>query len=263
MTLLSISQFTLSFTRYVGLLRQRQVAALSELTFSLARGEIVALVGASGAGKSLLAHALFGILPPNAVTAGLLLLDGQALDFGPNADHRGRRMGLLPQSPSHLDPLVRCGRQLSWAAARSGRRADTDELASDLEQFGLSADVLRLYPHELSGGMARRVLLAMATVGKPDLVVADEPTSGLDPDSSAIVLGHLHQLANGGKGVLLITHDLSHALPFAQRVAILRSGRLAGLEPSSAFSGDGEALHSDYARQLWRAMPDNSFFAGL
>lgn len=259
MTLLSVQEFSLAFLRYDGLLRQRQTLALKDLTFSLERGQMLALVGASGAGKSLLAHALFGILPPNARVQGQLLFDDRPLDAQSMVRHRGRKMGLLPQSPSHLDPLVRCGHQLSWAAARSGRKASRAALAESLARVGLAPDVQRLFPHELSGGMARRLMLAMATIGQPDLLVADEPTSGLDPANAAIVLGHLRQLASAGKGVLLITHDLAQALPFAERVAILRAGRLSGIEPATAFFGTGENLGSDYARRLWQAMPENDF----
>lgn len=259
MTLLSVQDFSLAFLRYEGLLRQKQTLGLRELTFSLERGEMLALVGASGAGKSLLAHALFGILPPNARAEGQILFDGRPLDVGNTVRHRGGRMGLLPQSPSHLDPLVRCGHQLSWAAARSGRKLGRAALAASLARVGLEPEVQRLFPHELSGGMARRLMLAMATIGEPKLVVADEPTSGLDPANAAIVLDHLRQLARAGKGVLLITHDLAQALPFVERVAILRSGRLAGIEPAPAFSGTGGDLGSDYARSLWQAMPENDF----
>ncbi|SEQ62606.1 peptide/nickel transport system ATP-binding protein [Devosia sp. YR412] len=254
--LLSVEDFSVSFRRYAGLLQQRLVPALQGLSFSLDRGEVLALVGASGAGKSLLAHALFDILPPNAVTTGQLVIDGSTLDQSNWPDYRGRRMGLVPQSASHLDPLARCGKQLAWAARRSGSTADPQQA---LARFGLDATAAKAFPHQLSGGMARRMMLAMATIGKPDLIVADEPTSGLDPDNAAVVLGHLHQLADAQKGVLLITHDLAQALPFATRVAILRDGRLVDIEPASAFTGAGAALKSDYARRLWQSMPQNGF----
>ena len=257
--LLAIEDFSLAFRRYAGLTRQSLVTVLEGLGFAVARGEVVALVGASGAGKSLLAHALFGILPPNAVTSGRILLDGAALDERSWPSCRGRRMGLVPQSLSHLDPLVRCGRQLAWAAARSGRASSAAERLALLARFELDPAIVRYFPHQLSGGMARRLMLAIATIGAPDLVVADEPTSGLDPRNARAVLGHLRGLADAGKGVLLITHDLVQCLPVADRVAILRQGRLVGTEPAAAFAGDGAALVSPYARALWRAMPENDF----
>lgn len=259
--LLSVQNFSLGFRRYDGLLHQRVMPALHGLTFSLNRGEVLTLVGASGAGKSLLAHALFDILPPNAVTIGQLLLDGVKLDPSNWPSHRGRHMGLVPQSASHLDPLTRCGKQLAWAAQRSGRKIDQTTLNQTLARFGLDTSTARAFPHQLSGGMARRLMLAIATIGQPDLIVADEPTSGLDPANATVVLTHLRQLADAGNGVLLITHDLAQALPFADRVAILQHGKLVDVEPASAFSGNGAALRSAYARALWHAMPENHFSA--
>lgn len=257
--LLSVDGFSLSFRRYDGFARHRDFVALRDISFNLSCGEIVALVGTSGAGKSLLAHALFGILPPNAVASGTLALDGGV--HGPSQwpQVRGRRMGLVPQSPSHLDPLVRCGHHLAWAAERSGRKVDATALAATLARFALDDSVLRAFPHQLSGGMARRVMLAMATIGAPDLVVADEITTGLDAENARGVLDHLLRLAADGKGVLLITHDLVQALPIAHRVVILRHGSIVGVERAADFVRGGEQLRSAYARALWQAMPDNDF----
>lgn len=257
--LLEVDHFSLSFTRYDGLVRQKRIEALHDLSFDLARGEVLALVGASGAGKSLLAHAIFGILPPNAISSGALRLNGAELDQKTLPKLRGRRMGLVPQSVSHLDPLVRCGRQLAWAAERSGGRAEGGDIAGALAQFNLDAGVSKLFPHQLSGGIARRVMLAIATIGKPDLVVADEPTSGLDPDNGQVILTALREQANGGRGVLLITHDLAQAVPLADRVAVLNGGRLVGVEEAKDFADQGHDLVSPYARALWQAMPQNQF----
>lgn len=259
MMLLSVESFSLAFRRYDGLFAQRDIRVLHDLDFSLDRGEMLALVGASGAGKSLLAHALLGILPPNGYTEGMLCLDGLSLDRSSIPRLCGKRIGLVPQSISHLDPLARCGRQMAWAAERCGRPMTKSALETWLHGFGLDSDVGRAFPHQLSGGMARRLMLAMATVGEPDLIVADEPTSGLDPDNARIVLNHLRRLADKGKGVLLITHDMVQALTFTDRVAVLCDGRLAGIEHTAAFSGRGEDLASSYARALWHAMPDNDF----
>ena len=259
--LLVVQDFSVGFRRYDGLLHQRIVSALQCLNFGLDRGEVLALVGASGAGKSLLAHALFDILPPNAVTTGQLLLDGMTLNPGNWPAHRGRRMGLVPQSTSHLDPLTRCGTQLAWAAQRSGHRVEKAALEQALARSGLDSSTAQAFPHQLSGGMARRMMLAMATIGEPDLIVADEPTGGLDPAIAIAVLGHLRRLADAGNGVLVITHDLAQTLPFADRVAILQHGQLVDIEPASAFSGDGASLRSAYARALWHSMPENHFSA--
>nr|WP_272212969.1 ATP-binding cassette domain-containing protein [Marinicella sp. W31]MDC2878903.1 ATP-binding cassette domain-containing protein [Marinicella sp. W31] len=259
MTLLSFNDVDLSFSRYDGLLTAREIPILKRISFSLKCGEVVALIGASGGGKSLIAHALFGILPPNALIRGDIRFDGQRVDDGSRPSLLGRRMALVPQSISHLDPLARCFQQLRWAARRAGLRVNDAALVAMLTHFGLDARAAQAFPHQLSGGMARRMLMAIATVGNPDLIVADEPTSGLDDDNAAIVLSKLKSMADAGKGVLLITHSLATALAYADSVCLVRQGRVEGVERAEAFEGCGQGLSSDYARALWHALPQNGF----
>ncbi|WP_035832264.1 ATP-binding cassette domain-containing protein [Kaistia adipata] len=261
MTLLEIDSLSLHFRRYDRLFRHVEVEALGAISLALEAGEVLAVVGASGSGKSLLAHAILGILPKNAVLRGSLWFDGRPLDGTAQAALCGRRIGLVPQSVSYLDPLARNGDQLRWAALRAGRsQRDATRLAQPaLQAMGLDPAIARDFPHSLSGGMARRLAMAIATIGEADLILADEPTNGLDPDNAARVLDRLAGFARRGKGVMLITHDLVGALPYADRVAILDGGRLIDVEPASAFSGRGDGLRSAYARALWRALPQNDF----
>ncbi|MGV0908316.1 ATP-binding cassette domain-containing protein [Martelella sp. FOR1707] len=259
MTLLSFHDFGIGFRRYSGLLSMREVPVVSGIGFSVRCGEVVALIGASGGGKSLIAHALFGVLPPNACTSGAIRFEGREVDERSRPALLGRRMALMPQSVSHLDPMARCISQLRWAARRSGAAADDARLAATLAQFGLGREAGNAFPHQLSGGMARRMLMAIATIGDPDLIVADEPTSGLDDDNADIVLARLRRLAGDGKGVLLVTHSLASALAYADRVCLIRDGRLEGEEDATGFSGGGGGLHTAYARALWQALPQNAF----
>jgi peptide/nickel transport system ATP-binding protein len=261
--MLTIDCLSLDFRRYSGFARYTHVRGLGEISLSLQRGEVLAVVGASGGGKSLLAHAIMGHLPPNAVTSGTILLDGKPVDQAERQALCGNRFALVPQSISHLDPLVRSGRQIGWAARRGGRSARQSAAAvpAALDRFGLPQASARAFPHQLSGGMARRVLLAMATAGNAELVIADEPTCGLDAHNAQTALRQLRALADGGKAVMLITHDLVSALPFADRVAILRDGQLAALEGAAAFAGTADRLVSPYARALWQALPQNHFTA--
>ncbi len=261
MTLLSFDDFGISFRRYSGLLQTRDVPAIDQIRFSLQRGEVLALIGASGGGKSLIAHALFGILPPNAATRGAIRFEDRVVDDLSRPALLGRRMALIPQSISHLDPMARCISQLRWAAKRAGGEPGRERLVAALAHFGLDAEAGNAFPHQLSGGMARRMLMAIATIGNPDLIVADEPTSGLDDGNAEIVLTKLRRLADEGRGVLLVTHSLASALAYADRVCLIRDGRLMGEETSAAFSGSGEGLRSTYARALWRALPQNAFQA--
>lgn len=263
--MLDIANLTIRFRRYDGLWRRREVAGLSDVTLDVAAGEMLAVVGSSGAGKSLLAHAILGILPGNAVVEGQVRFEGAALDVASLRTLRGRRIALVPQSIAHLDPLARVGDQVSWAARRSGvawgKAAEAGTIV--LQGLGLQAGVAKAYPHAVSGGMARRVLLATAMVGNADLIIADEPTDGLDPANAAIVLGHLRGLADRGKAVIVITHDLVSALPFATRVGVMRDGALLGIERAEDFCADGAGLSSPYARALWRALPENGFAVAL
>ncbi|APX93964.1 ATPase [Halomonas sp. 1513] len=257
--MLEIRQLALDFLRYRGLWRREAVACLHDVSLTLTRGEVHAVVGASGAGKSLMAQAMMGLLPGNTRRRGELWLDGEPLDAARQAALRGKRLALIPQSLAALDPLVRSQRQVAWAAQRAGAAAPRAAAERALAQLGLVGDSARRYPHQLSGGMARRVLLAMATAGDAEWLIADEPSVGLDPQQRDGVLDQLRELADAGKGVLLITHDLRHALRVADRVTVFHAGTTLETAPADAFQGCGEALASDYARALWRALPDNDF----
>ncbi|TYC61807.1 ABC transporter ATP-binding protein [Rhodobacterales bacterium] len=262
MSFLQLERVSVGFMRYEGIFRQHELGLLEDLSFGVGRGEIVALIGASGGGKSLLAHAIFGILPRNAVVNGTIRIDGSVLDDTHRNRVRGRRMALVPQSLSHLDPMTRCRKQIGWAGQRAGHPLDRRKTEALLARYGLDERAANAFPHELSGGMARRMMIAIATVGDPDLVVADEPTSGLDTEATGGILRHLRSLADAGKAVLLITHSLAEVLPFADRVAVMRGGRLEAIEPSDRFAGAGETLASPYARALWIALPQNAFTPG-
>lgn len=256
--MLRIEDLAVGFRRYRGLLGRAEVTRLAGVSLAVGRGEVVAVVGCSGAGKSLLAHAILGLLPANAVLRGKITFDGQVVDEAGLRALRGRRIALLPQQVGHLDPLARAGAQIAWAARRVQA---APRVAGRLAEVGLPAGTAALYPHQLSGGMARRVMLAAAHVGSPDLVIADEPTAGLDPEHRDALLARLRRHADGGGGVLLVTHDLIAALPRADRVVILRGGRMCGVERARDFTGAGAGLGSAAARALWRALPQNGFHA--
>jgi ABC-type glutathione transport system ATPase component len=255
--MLEVHGLHIGFQRYSGLLRRAWMEPVRGVDLQVQAGELVALVGASGAGKSLLAHALLGILPTNAHTHGRLLLDGEALTPRRLAELRGRQIALVPQSLTFLDPLAQARRQVRWAALAAGQPADDAAVREALHRYGLPAEAAARYPHQLSGGMARRVLNAMATVAQARLLIADEPTSGLDPEVSALSLSHLRALADGGRGVLVITHDLQAVLPHADKLVILEDGRsVETTTPSHFFAG---RLAHAYSRALRAALPAYGF----
>ncbi|GHA23855.1 ABC transporter ATP-binding protein [Devosia pacifica] len=261
MSLLQIENLCLSFRHYRGLVHEAQTSVLRGIGFDVDRGEVLAVIGGSGAGKSLVAQALFGVLPGNALVSGIMRFEGVLIDKTTRPRLLGRRMALLPQSSSHLDPMANCSSQLRWAARRGGRTIRKADAQAAFLRFGLPASVGKAFPHELSGGMARRVMMAIATITEPDLLVADEPTAGLDAGNAETILSQLRAAADAGGGVILITHSLPEALKFADRVVMIENGQLVGTEAAADFTGSGASLRSHYGQALWQALPQNAFGA--
>ena len=241
---------------------------LHGLTLSVHAGEILAVVGASGSGKTVLADALLGLFEPNSEVRGRIWFDGKPQTAESLKALRGHGISLVPQSVNHLDPLMRVGEQVrgvARGATRAERQADARRRAARQRElfaaYGLAPEVERLYPHQLSGGMARRVLLMCALMDEPRLIVADEPTPGLDLDLAVHALDDLRAFANAGGGVLLITHDIELALRACDRVAVFRDGTVVEETARESFSSP-ELLRHPFSRELWHALPGHDFAAG-
>ena len=248
--ILTVKNLSISFTRYGRGFSRIELPTIQDLSLTVEPGQVAAVVGASGSGKSLLAHAMFHLLPRNARAEGTLLYNGSLLTEDRARELRGREIALIPQGVTYLDPMMRVGPQVrrgGWDAASRVRCREA------LGRYGLGPEVEELYPFELSGGMARRVLIASAVTQSPRLIVADEPTPGLDLRAAGRILGHFRELAEQGAGVLFITHDLELALTVADKLVVLYEGRTVE-ELSAARFRAGEGLHP-YTRALWDAMP--------
>jgi peptide/nickel transport system ATP-binding protein len=257
--MLSVQNLSVTFTMYEQGLTQKQLTVITDLDLDVQQGEVVAIVGASGSGKSLLAHAVLGILPPNAQTSGTIVFKGKVLTQQACETVRGKEIALIPQSIAYLDPLMQVGKQVSRVAQLSGlsQQAARQRVDSTFRRYGLAAIVKQYYPFQISGGMARRVLVSTAVVSQADLVIADEPTPGLHPDAVRETLNHLRELADEGKGVILITHDIEAALQVADRVAVFYAGTTVEIASAADFS-NGTIRHP-YTQALWRSLPQNEF----
>ncbi|MDF5755889.1 ABC transporter ATP-binding protein [Spongiactinospora sp. TRM90649] len=238
------------------------VRAVSDASFEVRPGRCLALVGESGCGKSVLAHALLGLLPGNATVSGQVWLedDGGSLELLSAAPDvlarrvRGREIGLIPQSPAtHLTPVRTARAQLTEALRELGSARDADDLVSG---HGLRPADLDRYPHELSGGMAQRVANAMALAGDPWLVLADEPTSGLDRPLVERAMATLRELCDEGRAVLLITHDLRAAERVADDIAVMYASRLVEIGPAARVLA---RPRHPYTAGLVAAQPDREF----
>lgn len=247
--LLSVEHLPISFIQYDRGTSRRILPAIRDLDLTIDRGQVAAVVGSSGSGKSLLAHGILGILPYNAHMEGSITYDGAPLTPKRAAALRGREIVLVPQSVGYLDPLMKVGPQV-------GR--DKKAVRAVLNRYGLGPETEGLYPFQLSGGMARRVLISTAVAASPALVIADEPTPGLDARAAGRILGHFRELADAGAGVLLITHDLELALTIADKVAVFYAGETVEEAPAGDFDRL-EDLRHPYTRALWRALPQHGF----
>lgn len=257
--MLEIHNLSINFKRNKGLMGRQNLSALNDVSFSVQPGEIVALVGASGAGKSLLAHALLGILPANAEVSGSFIFKGKEISHKQVKELRGRKIALIPQSVSYLNPLTRVKKQVHRAARLSGRSHNSAKncCSEIFTRYQLGNDVKKMFPFQISGGMARRVLTATATCGMADLIIADEPTAGLDSKVARQSLNHLKELASQGKGVIIITHDLENGVDIADTLVVLHHGTTLEITPTSSLLNE-EILHP-YTRALWQALPQNDF----
>jgi len=235
--LLEVKNLQVAFTN-----RRGTLVAIDDVSFSIAPGEVLGVVGESGAGKSLTGAAIIGLIePPGRIVGGEILLEGRRID---NLDAsqmrriRGRQIGAIFQDPlTSLDPLQTVGRQLvetirthlDLSATQARHRAI--EL---LDSTGIPAAAARFdhYPHQFSGGMRQRVVIALALAAEPRLIVADEPTTALDVSIQAQIIALLKRLCREhGTAIMLVTHDMGVIAETADRVAVMYAGRIAEIGP--------------------------------
>ncbi|RYG14035.1 MAG: ABC transporter ATP-binding protein, partial [Burkholderiales bacterium] len=259
MSLLEVKNLVVEFPGRHGTLR-----ALDDISFSIAPGEILGMVGESGAGKSLTGAAIIGLLePPGRIASGQVMLEGERIDnlgYEQMRRIRGRRIGAIFQDPlTSLNPLYTVGRQLVETIQThlpvSGSEARKRAIGL-LEDTGIPAAAQRIdhYPHQFSGGMRQRVVIALALAAEPKLIVADEPTTALDVSIQAQIIQLLKRVCKErGAAVMLITHDMGVIAETCDRVAVLYAGRVAEIGPVHTVIN--QPAHP-YTAGLMAAIPD-------
>ena len=222
--------------------RRATLIALDDVSFDIAPGEILGVVGESGAGKSLTGAAIIGLLdPPGRIASGEIHFDGQRIDnlsYEGMRKLRGRRIGAIFQDPlTSLNPLYTVGRQLI-ETIRTHLPLNADQARERaiklLQETGIPAAEARIdqYPHQFSGGMRQRVVIALALAGEPKLIVADEPTTALDVSIQAQIISLLKRLCKDhGAAVMLVTHDMGVIAETCDRVAVMYAGRIVEIGP--------------------------------
>ncbi len=258
--ILDVEKVSISFIQYTKGLNQQELQVITDLTLDISEGEILAVLGSSGSGKSLLAHAIFGILPENANLNGKIKYKGKELTQESKEELRGKEITLIPQSVNFLDPLMKISDQaIGHTESDEEKNEKKIKQREIFEKYNLGPEVDEMYPFQLSGGMARRVLVSTALLSNPKLVVADEPTPGLDEKTVEETLNHFKQMKENGVGVLLITHDIHAALEVADRIGIFYSGYVIEIAEKEDFTGNGENLLHPYTKSLYKALPANGF----
>lgn len=236
-TLLSVRDLVVQFPTRKGIL-----TAVDRISFDLAKGEVLGVVGESGAGKSMTGAAVIGLIePPGHIAGGSIHLDGDRIDNLSQEELlkvRGRRIGTIFQDPlTSLNPLYTIAEQLVETIRRhmdlSAKQA-RDRAIGLLDEVGIPAAARRIddYPHQFSGGMRQRVVIALALCAEPELVIADEPTTALDVSVQSQIIDVLKRMCEDhGTSVILITHDMGVIAEAADRVAVMYAGRIAEIGP--------------------------------
>ena len=256
--MLKFDQFSIDVAHYHWLGHKTWHPLLSTISLEVHPGELVALVGSSGEGKSLLLQSTLGLLPENMRCRGDIVLDGQVLGDAGKVDQRGKTVCYVPQGVSALNPLIKVGPQLMRAARLSGARLGMGDVAEQLRHYNLQPELVDEFPRTLSGGMAKRVLASCAALTHTRYILADEITSWLDDEHACQLLTQLKGFCLQGRGILWVTHDLALAARFADRIAVLHQGELHETLSATELRENGG---SPWLQSLWAALPEQQFLA--
>lgn len=244
-TLLSLSHLSLAID---------QKTLFSDIHFDIGPAQFIGIIGASGSGKTLLFKTIMGLLPPSPK----FVMTGRIISTLKTGD-----ICYVPQSLEALNPLLKLDKLFQRAIKlRTGSCWSQKQLRQHLESFSLSPVILSYYPHQLSGGMAKRVLLALASLKRPRLLLVDEPTAGLDHALADDILKHLSAFKTQGTAILLITHDVSQLERLADDLLIFYQGKIIEKIDTHSYFNDPQLIKHSYSQALLDALPKNIFIQG-
>ncbi|MDK4501318.1 ATP-binding cassette domain-containing protein [Fusobacterium necrophorum] len=256
--ILEIINLSISFTQYYRGFHQKEVTPVNGLNLTVNSNEILAIVGASGSGKSLLAHAILGILPTNSKVGGSIIYQNELLTIEKVKALRGKEIRFIPQSVQYLNPTRKIGKQLEECFEIPTK----ENISNLLKEFSLEEKVFDYYPYELSGGMLRRVLFSTCRGKGASLIIADEPTPGIHPKALQEILEQFVDFRKQGISIVFITHDMKSAMQIADRVAIFKDGKVVGTYTPKEIREENNSVDS-YTRKLWETQPSNKFWEAI
>ena len=261
MALLEMNELSVSFEQYTKGLKKRVIDVVNNINLEVNENEIVAIFGTSGCGKSLLAHAILGLLPDNAIVSGTISYKGKELNKEMIEELRGNEFGFIPQAITSLNPLMKIKDQ-AFIDPKNKEEYEL-ELRKGLKAFDLSEDVLELYPHELSGGMARRILVILSCLNHAPVMIADEPTPGMDDACLNEFVSYFKEYKKNGGTAVIISHDIKTMLKLADRIAIFHDGTIIEVIDRKDFTMDGSHVEHEFTKKLLQALPKTCFEEGL
>lgn len=252
-----IRNLSVAFAMYDGFkMTKKYTNVISDINIDIEKGEFFAIVGSSGSGKSILAHAILRLLPKNAKVEGDIIIDNTILNDNNINFFRKNRIAFVPQSVTYLDPLIKVGKQVR------GFKNDKKSLLKQrkvFEKYNLCKKSENLYPFQYSGGMIRRALVSIADISESDLIIADEPTPGMDLKNAIKTLNYFREFADNGKTVILITHDIDLACSVADKIAVFYAGTILEITKAKNFKLGKNYLKHPYTKALFDALPQNNF----
>ena len=255
--LLEVKNLSLTIERFGKGWTRERLYVIRDFHLKIHHGEVVAIVGASGSGKSLLADAILGIHPKNSIVDGMIKYENELLTEKRRKRLRGNDILLIPQMTNALDPLMKVGKQVKTLMKQNNHQKAVKQI---FQKVGLDPDVYHQIPSACSGGMIRKIFIAMALASEAKLIIADEPTNGLDYESIDEMLFQIKMLAKDNKGVIMITHDLEAAMKVADKIAVFYAGETVEVVDKKHLKKGGKFRHP-YSRALWNALPQNGFIA--